>query len=63
MGEIMDKNITCAPDCKATDEVKAAVDAMAEGDVLISRTRGSTRERRRMTLSLQRAWLHWQTCS
>lgn len=35
MGELMKKDIKCAPDCKATDEVKAAVDAMSEGDVLI----------------------------
>merc|ERR1719150_2029449 len=35
MGELMGKEIKCAPDCRATDEVKAMVDAMAEGDVLI----------------------------
>eukprot|EP00927_Polykrikos_kofoidii_P033145 TRINITY_DN28051_c0_g1_i1.p1 TRINITY_DN28051_c0_g1~~TRINITY_DN28051_c0_g1_i1.p1 ORF type:complete len:541 (+),score=91.68 TRINITY_DN28051_c0_g1_i1:102-1724(+) len=35
MGELMRKNIACAPDCKATDEVKALVDAMVDGDVLI----------------------------
>merc|ERR1711981_73885 len=35
MGELMGKDIRCAPDCKATDEVKAVVDGMAEGDVLI----------------------------
>merc|ERR1719386_427787 len=35
MGELMDKSIACAPDCKATDEVKSLVDGMAEGDVLI----------------------------
>merc|ERR1712137_604930 len=35
MGEIMEKDIACAPDCKATDEVKSLVDGMAEGDVLI----------------------------
>eukprot|EP00420_Gonyaulax_spinifera_P033207 CAMPEP_0197870818 /NCGR_PEP_ID=MMETSP1439-20131203/1372_1 /TAXON_ID=66791 /ORGANISM="Gonyaulax spinifera, Strain CCMP409" /LENGTH=295 /DNA_ID=CAMNT_0043489719 /DNA_START=100 /DNA_END=984 /DNA_ORIENTATION=+ len=35
MGELMKKDIKCAPDCKATDEVKKIVDAMAEGDVLI----------------------------
>eukprot|EP00416_Gambierdiscus_australes_P017679 CAMPEP_0171058732 /NCGR_PEP_ID=MMETSP0766_2-20121228/2690_1 /TAXON_ID=439317 /ORGANISM="Gambierdiscus australes, Strain CAWD 149" /LENGTH=449 /DNA_ID=CAMNT_0011514051 /DNA_START=76 /DNA_END=1422 /DNA_ORIENTATION=+ len=35
MGELMEKDIKCAPDCKATDEVKAVVDAMAEGDVVI----------------------------
>jgi len=35
MGELMGKDIKCAPDCKATDEVKAMVGAMAEGDVLI----------------------------
>merc|ERR1711981_681958 len=31
----MGKSIACAPDCKATDDVKAAVDGMAEGDVMI----------------------------
>merc|ERR1712232_566728 len=35
MGELMKKEIKCAPDCKATDEVKKVVDAMADGDVLI----------------------------
>merc|ERR1719218_251123 len=35
MGELMDKDIKCAPDCKATDEVKELVGAMAEGDVMI----------------------------
>jgi len=35
MGEIMGKDIKCAPDCKATDEVKAMVDGMAEGDVIV----------------------------
>merc|ERR1719235_1983455 len=35
MGELMGKSIKCAPDCKATDEVKAAVADMASGDVLI----------------------------
>merc|ERR1712232_1498224 len=35
MGELMGKDIKCAPDCKATDEVKAVVDGMAEGDVVI----------------------------
>merc|ERR1719221_984325 len=35
MGEVMKKDIKCAPDCKATDEVKGMVDAMAEGDVII----------------------------
>jgi len=35
MGELMSKDIKCAPDCKATDEVKSMVGAMAEGDVLI----------------------------
>merc|ERR1719328_918527 len=35
MGELMKKDIKCAPDCKATDEVKATVDAMSEGDVVI----------------------------
>eukprot|EP00959_Pyramimonas_sp_CCMP1952_P356213 7460025-Pyramimonas_sp.AAC.1 len=31
----MKKDIKCAPDCKATDEVKGMVSAMSEGDVLI----------------------------
>merc|ERR1712046_500584 len=31
----MSKDIKCAPDCKATDEVKSMVGAMSEGDVLI----------------------------
>merc|ERR1719258_47173 len=31
----MGKDIICAPDCKATDEVKAIVGGMAEGDVII----------------------------
>merc|ERR1719221_271278 len=35
MGELMKKDIKCAPDCKATDEVKAVVDAMSDGDVVI----------------------------
>jgi len=35
MGELMKKDIKCAPDCKATDDVKALVGAMAEGDVVI----------------------------
>merc|ERR1719401_1509331 len=35
MGALMGKDIKCAPDCKATDEVKTVVDAMAEGDVVI----------------------------
>merc|ERR1719284_2223480 len=35
MGELMGKEIKCAPDCKATDEVKSMVGAMAEGDVII----------------------------
>jgi len=35
MGELMSKDIKCAPDCKATDEVKSMVGAMSEGDVLI----------------------------
>jgi len=35
MGELMGKKIACAPDCKATDEVKAMVAAMHPGDVLI----------------------------
>merc|ERR1719221_644836 len=35
MGELMKKDIKCAPDCKATDEVKKVVDAMKDGDVII----------------------------
>merc|ERR1719284_502830 len=35
MAELMKKDIKCAPDCKATDEVKGMVSAMSEGDVLI----------------------------
>merc|ERR1711981_877614 len=35
MGELMGKDIRCAPDCKATEDVKAAVDGMAEGEVMI----------------------------
>merc|ERR1711948_158418 len=35
MGALMGKEIKCAPDCKATDEVKTMVGAMSEGDVLI----------------------------
>merc|ERR1719414_2070735 len=35
IGELMKKDIKCAPDCKATAEVKAVVDGMAEGDVVI----------------------------
>merc|ERR1712050_588864 len=35
MGSLMGKEIKCAPDCKATDEVKSMVGAMAEGDVMI----------------------------
>jgi len=35
MGELMKKDIKCAPDCKATDEVKTMVSDLKEGDVLI----------------------------
>merc|ERR1711933_172304 len=35
MGELMKKDIKCAPVCKATDEVKPMVSAMSDGDVLI----------------------------
>merc|ERR1719254_248891 len=35
MGELMKKDIKCAPDCKATDEVKSMVSALEEGGVLI----------------------------
>merc|ERR1712066_75332 len=31
----MGKDIPCAPDCRATDEVKAIVDGMSDGDVVI----------------------------
>merc|ERR1712176_924959 len=35
MGELMKKDIKCAPDCKATDEVKGMVSAMSDGDVMV----------------------------
>eukprot|EP00971_Amphidinium_carterae_P195394 3877440-Amphidinium_carterae.1 len=35
MGELMEKDIKCAPDCKATDDVKKMVEGMGEGDVVI----------------------------
>merc|ERR1711972_48765 len=35
LGEVMGKDIVCAPDCMATDEVKAIVNSMGEGDVVI----------------------------
>eukprot|EP00974_Lingulodinium_polyedra_P017860 1731151-Lingulodinium_polyedra.AAC.1 len=35
MSELMSKDIKCAPACKATEAVKDAVDAMAEGDVVV----------------------------
>merc|ERR1719465_238059 len=35
MGELMKKEIKCAPDCKATDEVKKMVSDLEEGGVLI----------------------------
>merc|ERR1719409_1413121 len=35
MGELMGKDIKCAPDCKATDEVKGVVADMTDGDVMI----------------------------
>merc|ERR1719284_428506 len=35
MGELMKKDIKCAPDCKATDEVKAMVSELSEGDVMV----------------------------
>merc|ERR1719254_458524 len=35
MGELMKKDIKCAPDCKATGEVKGMVSAMSEGDVMV----------------------------
>jgi len=38
LGELMGKDIKCALDCTAAEEVKAAVDAMAEGDVIFLET-------------------------
>merc|ERR1719356_770064 len=35
MGELMKKDIKCAPDCKATDEVKGMVSELSEGDVMV----------------------------
>merc|ERR1719409_765039 len=35
MGELMGKEIKCAPDCKATEEVRGIVDGMSDGDVMI----------------------------
>merc|ERR1719324_536115 len=35
MGELMKKDVKCAPDCMATDEVKAMVSDLSEGDVLV----------------------------
>merc|ERR1719393_910389 len=35
MGELMKKDVKCAPVCKATDEVKGMVSAMSDGDVLV----------------------------
>merc|ERR1711879_311566 len=35
MSELMKKDIKCAPDCRATEEVKKAVDSMVDGDVVI----------------------------
>merc|ERR1719356_732708 len=35
MGELMKKDIKCAPDCKATDEVKGMVSKLSEGDVMV----------------------------
>merc|ERR1712217_876188 len=35
LGELMGKEIPCAPDCRATDEVKAIVNGMGDGDVAI----------------------------
>merc|ERR1719414_109371 len=49
MSELMKKDIKCAPDCKATDEVKKSVDSMADGDVsILENTRfykGETKKR------------------
>ena len=35
MGDLIGKDIKCAPDCKATDKVKSMVRAMAEGDAMM----------------------------
>merc|ERR1719471_2448875 len=35
MSELMKKDIKCAPDCRATEEVKNVVDSMVDGDVVI----------------------------
>merc|ERR1712242_149968 len=35
MSELMEKDIKCAPDCRATEEVKKVVDSMVDGDVVI----------------------------
>merc|ERR1712241_47912 len=35
MSELMKKDISCAPDCRATEEVKEVVDSMVDGDVVI----------------------------
>merc|ERR1712232_1416594 len=35
MSELMKKDIECAPDCRATEEVKKVVDSMVDGDVVI----------------------------
>merc|ERR1712012_1027071 len=35
MSELMNKDIKCAPDCRATEEVKNVVDSMVDGDVVI----------------------------
>merc|ERR1712241_309588 len=35
MSELMKKDIKCAPDCRATEEVKSVVDSMVDGDVVV----------------------------
>ena len=40
MGELMSKDVKCAPDFKATDVVKSMVSGMAEGDVVILENMG-----------------------
>merc|ERR1712045_331029 len=35
MSELMKKDINCAPDCRATEEVKKVVDSMVDGNVII----------------------------
>jgi len=35
LGKLTGKDIKCAPDCKATNEVKAVVDDMSDGDLML----------------------------